>query len=148
MKFVSICSLLPLPSQTALELSSTAKLFKPLFQKKIRKLSGLHLAQAQGVAMIRSQAELSEEIPKNEKNEKEFGLVVSQADPDSESGRTQTPRKREKRKKSEKGKKRKRIWPNGPQIRNLQVELSLSPNFDAERTLIPPFLVTSKFHIC
>ena len=49
--------------------------------------------------------------------------------------------------KSEKGKKQKRIRPNGRQIRNLQVKISLSPNFGAERTLIDPISVTSKFHI-
>ena len=42
--------------------------------------------------------------PKKEKNKNEFGLVVSQADPDSESGRTQLGN-------SEKEKKTKRIWP-------------------------------------
>ena len=49
--------------------------------------------------------------------------------------------------KSAKGKKQKRIRPNGPRIRNLQVKISLSPNFGAERTLIDPISVTSKFHI-
>ena len=33
--------------------------------------------------------------------------------------------------------------PNGPQIRDRRIELSLSPNFGAERTLTAPFSVTS-----
>ena len=49
--------------------------------------------------------------------------------------------------KSEKGKKRKRIRPNGPKIRNLQVEISLSPNFGASLPLIDTISVPSKSYI-
>ena len=72
---------------------------------------------------------------KKGKNEKELGLVVSQ----------QTVIRNQAELSSLQ--KRKRIRSNGPKIRNLQVELSLSPNFGAERTLIDPISVTSKFHI-
>ena len=85
-------------------------------------------------------------------------------DGDSESGQNSAPSKTKKlvlgiklggkvRKKmenggkSEKGKQQKNLRPNGRQIRNLQVEISLSPNFGAERTFIDPISVTSKFRI-
>ena len=38
----------------------------------------------------------------------------------------------------------KKIRPNGPQIRNLRIEISILPNFRAERSLIAQFSVTSK----
>ena len=64
--------------------------------------------------------------PKKEKNKKELGLVVSQQtvirnQAELSDGKMGGNLKKEK--------KRKRIRPNGPKIRNLQVELSLSPIF-------------------
>ena len=86
------------------------------------------------------------ENPKKKKNEKELGLVVSQETVIRNQAELSLL-SRGKERESEKEKKRKRIRPNGPKIRNLQVEIPLSPNFGAERTLIDPISVTSKFHI-
>ena len=103
-------------------------------------------------------------IRKRKKRKKELGLVVSQQTVIRNQAKTQRRKNRkklilgiffeekgrgkwEKCWKIRKRKKQKRIRPNGRRIRNLQVEISLSPNFGAERTLIDPISVTSKFHI-
>ena len=75
-----------------------------------------------------------------EKNQKELGLVVSQADGDSSSGNIVVilrvvvllffvEKRLEKRGKKVDGKKLKRIRPNGRHFRNLQVEKRFLPNF-------------------
>ena len=110
-------------------------------KKKNEKELGLVVSQQ---TVIRNQAELSSLKKRGnseKKNEKEFGLVVSQ----------QTLI-RNQAELSEKGKKQKRIRPNGPKIRNLQVEISLSPNFGASLPLIDPISppsrpVTSKISV-
>ena len=100
--------------------------------------------------------------PKKKKHEKELGLVVSQQTvirnqglvvsqlsllERGKKGGKKVDKRGKKGEDSEEEKKRKRIRPNGLKIRNLQVELSLSPNFGASLPLIPPISVTSKFHI-
>ena len=113
------------------------------------------------------------ETSETEKKQKRTRPRRVPTDRDSESGRTQSPQKGKKKRKIRKRKKRKRIRPRrvptdrdsesgprrvptqsprkvekrGKKGGNLQVEISLSPNFGAERTLIDPISVTSKFHI-
>ena len=77
-----------------------------------------------------------------EKNEKELGLVVSQQTVIRNQAVGRPVGRLHGRPDG---------WPNGRsnglKIQNLQVKISLSPNFGAERTLIDPVSVTSKFHI-
>ena len=98
--------------------------------------------------------------PKKKKNEKEVGLVVSQQTVIRNQGlvvsqlsllerdkkrRKNVEKEGEMGKIPEQKKKQKRIRPNGSKIGNLQIKLSASPSFGAERTLTAPFLVTSSF---
>ena len=88
--------------------------------------------------VIRNQAkpQLPQKLINSEKRkkQKEVGLVVSQQTVIRNQAELSSLKKSSTR-------------PNGRQIRNLQVKISLSPNFGAERTLIDPISVTSKFHI-